>query len=825
MLFRERELMCNIDTPFIIHYKFRMNLLKKSIWLWIILVISACQAFPLPIPTPVFTITPGPSPTPTATVPPTPLPTPEPVVRIEAGDRALFLGDYELAREHYLAAFTDATERALQAAALWGLGRTELADGNYQLAIDTLTMLTTEHPESTYSARAYFLMGQAYYGLNQFQQSADAYNTYMTRIPGVLDGYVQEYRGDALTEAQDYANARNAYEAAHGASRLDDGLDLQIKIAQTRASFGDYAGALALYDQIAAASTDDFVKAQMYYLAGNAHTALGQTSEAQARYLYTVENYPLSYYAYLGLVELVDADVPVDDLDRGIVDYSAQQYDVALAAFDRYIAANPVNDGTAHYYRAQTLRDLQRTQEAIDELDLFIANYTAHPYWTEAWGEKSVLQWVELNDYQAGVQTLLDFVAAVPESPFSGNYLMDAARIIERDGRLEEAAQTWERVANEYPANEQAATALFLAGISRYRLADYAGALTAFQRDLLLSTAPEERARAYLWIGKTQTQLGDSASAQASWQQGQAVDPTGYYSVRARDLLVGRAPFEIPPSMNLNPDLAKERKDAEAWVRVTFNLPPETDLTGPGTLAQDERFIRGTELWELGMYGEARLEFESLREFVTTNAENSFRLANHLTEIGLYRSAILAAREVLTLAGLDSQPASLTAPAYFNHIRYGLYYPELIIPASQQYGHDPLFMFSVIRHESRFEGFVSSTAGAHGLMQVIPPTGAEIATELNWPPNYAAEDLYRPNVSVRFGAYYLGKNRDQLGHNLYAALAGYNSGPGNAAVWKELAGDDLDLLLEIIRFQETRDYIRFIYENYNTYRTLYSPIQ
>ena len=152
--------MCNIDTPFIIHYKFRMNLLKKLVWLWIILLISACQAFPLPIPTPVFTVTPGPSPTPTATAPPTPLPTPEPVVRIEAGDRALFLGDYELAREHYLAAFTDATEEALQAAALWGLGRTELADGNYQLVIDTLSMLTTEHPESTYSARAYFLMGQ-----------------------------------------------------------------------------------------------------------------------------------------------------------------------------------------------------------------------------------------------------------------------------------------------------------------------------------------------------------------------------------------------------------------------------------------------------------------------------------------------------------------------------------------------------------------------------------------------------------------------------------------------------------------------------------------
>jgi soluble lytic murein transglycosylase len=225
------------------------------------------------------------------------------------------------------------------------------------------------------------------------------------------------------------------------------------------------------------------------------------------------------------------------------------------------------------------------------------------------------------------------------------------------------------------------------------------------------------------------------------------------------------------------------------------------------------------------MYGEARLEFESLREFVKTNAADSFRLANHLTEIGLYRTSIFAAREVLTLAGLDSQSASLTAPAYFNHIRYGLYYPELIIPASQQFGHDPLYMFSVIRQESLFEGFVSSTAGAHGLMQIVPDTAAQIATELNWPPNYDAEDLYRPNVSVRFGAYYLGRNRDQLGHNSYAALAAYNAGPGNAAVWKELAGDDLDLLLEIVRFQETRDYIRFIYEIYNTYRTLYSSVQ
>jgi len=223
------------------------------------------------------------------------------------------------------------------------------------------------------------------------------------------------------------------------------------------------------------------------------------------------------------------------------------------------------------------------------------------------------------------------------------------------------------------------------------------------------------------------------------------------------------------------------------------------------------------------MYDEARVEFESLRESISTDPVASFRLANHLLEIGLYRSAIFAARQVLTLAGLDSQSASLTAPAYFNHLRYGLYYHDLIIEEAQRYGLDPLFMFSVIRQESLFEGFVKSTAGAHGLMQIIPATGEQIAGELGWPPAYDAGDLYRPIVSVRFGAYYLGKNRDLLDGNLYAGLAAYNAGPGNAIAWRNLAGNDPDLLLEVIRFQETRDYIRLIYEIFSTYRNLYSP--
>jgi soluble lytic murein transglycosylase len=744
------------------------------------------------------------------------------VVRIDTGDQALFFGDFDLAREQYLAAFNDSTDEAIKAAALWGTGRTELADGRYQEAVNALNHLITSYPDSTYAARAYFLLGRAYDELEQHQQAADAYNTYSTRVPGVLDGYVQDYRGDALYEAGDYTEAQNAYNAALAAGRLDDGLDLQIKIAEARAAFGDYAGALSLYDEIFSKSTNDYIRAQMDYYAGNAHLELGQAEEAHTRYLHAVENYPLSYYSYLSLVALVDAGRPVDDLDRALVDYHANQYDVALVAFDRYLAANPVNDGTAHYYRALTLRDLQRTQEAIEEFDFFIESSPEHPRVVEAWEEKAFLEWAVLGNYEAAIQTLLDFVATYPASPSSPDFLMDAARVTERDGRLEEAAATWQRVADEYSGSEHVPTALFLGGITRYRLGDATGALDVFQRGLLLSGLPEDKARAHFWIGKLQQQSGDNAGAEASWQQGQAADPAGYYGMRARDLLLGRAPFEPAEAVNLDPDLEQERRDAEAWVRVTFGLPPETDLSGPGSLAQDPGFVRGTELWELGMYGEAKVEFEALRESISGDGVASFRLANHLLDIGLYYSAIFAARQVLTLAGLDSQSASLTAPAYFNHLRYGLYYHDLIIGEAERYGLDPLLMFSVVRQESLFEGFISSTASAHGLMQIVPATGEEIAGKLGWPPAYDSTDLFRPFVSVRFGSYYLSDKRDLLGGDLYGGLAAYNAGQGNALAWRELAGNDPDLFLEVIRFQETRNYIRGIYEIFSTYRSLYS---
>ena len=781
-------------------------------------------ATPIPPATPVPSL--SPSPIPSDTPPPslTPSPTLTPEVRLKTGDRAFIDGDYLLAQSEFQAALSTAMDPEMRAVALWGLGRVEYAAGNNGKALVDLGDLATNYPASPNAARAYFIMGEIYLALERYSEAAQAFTVYLAMRPGVLDSFTQVKRGDAFFFAGNYAEAISSYKSAQAAPHIGDDTDLEIKIAQTYVSSGDTTSALNIYDSITKASSNDYIKAQVDLLTGRLYLSLGQADLAYQRFLDAVNNYPLSYDSYSALVTLVNANVPVDDFNRGLTDYFAGQYGYALDAFQRFIAANPKNDGTAPYYHAVTLLKLGNYQAGVGELTNFITDFPGNKNWQSAWGEKADAQWSDLGDYTTAAQTYLDFAKADPDIMFAPQALLNAGRNFERADRLDDAARVWESLADSYPGSDLVPQALFWAGIARYRAIKYDQALVTFQRDLQLSATADDQARASFWIGKTQQSLGDNAPAQSSWQQAASLDPTDYYSLRSQDMLLKRSAFKPPPSTNFSTDMSTERAQADAWLRVTFSLPTDTDLTTPGILLSDPHLIRGTEFWTLGLEGEARLEFEDLRTTVEQNPADSYRLANYLLDLGLYRPAINAIRQVLTLAGMSTQSQTLAAPAYFNHFRYGLYYQDLIIPAAQQAGFDPLFLFSVIRQESLFEGFVRSNAGARGLMQITPDTGQFISDNLGWPPNYTSEDLYRPTVSVTLGATYLAQQRLRFNSDLFTALAAYNAGPEAASIWRNLSGPDSDLFVETVRAEETRNYILSIYEIYSMYRYLYGAI-
>jgi len=776
-----------------------------------------------PTPQPTYTLTPPPTATSTPTPIPSPTPTPPPEVRVAEGDHALFNGDYEAAQVAYNTALNASSDPAIRAAALLGLGRYHYLTGVYPNALTEFRQIIDEYPSSSQVADAYYFLAETFMQLDRYSEAADADSSYLTIRPGLLDAFINEKLGDASSAAGDSTAALTAYTTAIQSPRLPTNFSLELKLAQVYVSLGDYTTAMVMYDDIFARTSSDSIKAQVDYTRGQMYIALGQSEQATNTYVDAVINYPKTYYAYLALVELVNAGYPIDDLQRGIVDYNSGQYGVALEAFNRFLTFSDASSSSALYYKGLILRQQEDYLSAIAMWDFVIQGDPSSLEWDSAWEQKAYTQWAYQGDFASGEQTLLDFVSAAPTHPRAAEFLFDAGRIAERDDRLEDAALIWQRLPAEYPNSNYVYRALFLAAICHYRLADYSSALSVFGQAQAVATAPEDRSGAYFWIGKSQAGLGDATSAQSTWQQAASIDPTGYYSERARDMLNHRAPFTPPQTIDLGIDRQSEIRQAQLWMQTTFNYPSTTDFSVPGPLAGDPRFTRGQEFWRLGLSDLAEAEFNSLREEAVSDPLMSYRLSVFLSDLGMYRQSILSARQVLDLAGLDDA-GTLTAPVLFNHIRFGTFFPDLVVPIAQDVNLNPLFVWSTLRQESLFDPSIQSSAGALGLMQIMPVTGEEIVSRLGWPPDYVETDLLRPDVNLTLGLDYLADQRDHLSGDLYAALAAYNGGPGNAASWQSLSNADPDLFVEIIRFDETRQYLMGIYEVFTIYSRLYARV-
>ena len=814
-----------IDTSTLIQYKTFMRIkLTLLLLLLFTLLISSCSGN-LPCSffqtaTPTLTVTLAPSPTATNTPRPTATPTPLPAGRVLSGNKAFLDGDYDSAMEAYQLAFNLTSDAEIKAAALTMMGRIYFERNETQKALDTLRQVVERYDAPDPLSMAYVYLGDIYTQLLRPREAAEAFQAYLDLKPGLLDSHFQEKLGDALTADGQFQAANSAYSYAISASEVNPALWLEFKVAANLVKLGDTTAAIEHYANIQSITTDDYDRAQAEFLIGQIYYNLGDYASAYERFQSCVDNYPKAFDSYSALVTLMNDVQEVNNLNRGIVDYYAGQYVVAIQALNENEAEFPIHDGTSHYYKALSYTALNDYPNAIEEWDALIEDHPGDRFWNVAWDEKADTQWRYLGNYTGAAQTLLDFVTTAPQDAQSPVYLFSAARIYERGNQLDQAAYTWERLATEYPSTEISYSGIYLSGVTRYRQGNYNEALNAFQRALLLASEPADIASAYLWIGKLQEKQGDAEAAATSWQLAIQADPTGYYSERARDHLLGRKLFATCPVYDLAVDLNTERQAASHWMRNRFNLASDVDLDTISVFESDPRMIRGQEYWRLGFYEEARGEFEALRLDNELDPVNTYRLIKFFMDTGLYRSAIFAARQVLTLTGLD-QTATFNAPIYFNHVRFGAYYREIVMQSAHAENIDPLLLLSIIRQESLFEGFIESSAGAKGLMQLMPDTAKQTATNMGWPKVYIDQDITRPLVNIRIGSRYLRQQLNYLNGDIYAALAAYNAGPEAAAIWQDMADSDPDLFLEVVRFLETRQYIRSIVELNLIYRMFY----
>jgi soluble lytic murein transglycosylase-like protein len=142
----------------------------------------------------------------------------------------------------------------------------------------------------------------------------------------------------------------------------------------------------------------------------------------------------------------------------------------------------------------------------------------------------------------------------------------------------------------------------------------------------------------------------------------------------------------------------------------------------------------------------------------------------------------------------------------------------------QRYDVDPLLAMGLMRQESVYRTWALSPTGAIGLMQVMPRTGARVAS-LMGDPHYSPEQLEDPSTNVRYGVWYLSRLLDRFGGDFPLAVASYNGGPHNVSSWLRPWGANirLDDYVEQIPYPETRDYVKKVTGYYATYVALYGP--
>jgi soluble lytic murein transglycosylase len=153
-----------------------------------------------------------------------------------------------------------------------------------------------------------------------------------------------------------------------------------------------------------------------------------------------------------------------------------------------------------------------------------------------------------------------------------------------------------------------------------------------------------------------------------------------------------------------------------------------------------------------------------------------------------------------------------TEPAWWARIWYPLRYSTIVRAHAHNYDLNPALLAAVIDEESKFRADAKSSAGAVGLMQLLPDTAKGIAIHTGGS-KFVTSDLYDPEINVRYGAWYLHHLIQKYGDERLA-LAAYNAGQQNVDSWRAEGKD--------IQFPETRAYVDKVERLKGIYRRTYA---
>jgi len=328
------------------------------------------------------------------------------------------------------------------------------------------------------------------------------------------------------------------------------------------------------------------------------------------------------------------------------------------------------------------------------------------------------------------------------------------------------------------------AEAEWLAGWIALRFLDRPGdALAHFIRLRQGVSYPISVARAEYWAGRAADEIGDSSAAQTHFEAA-ADNPTTFYGQLAMERLGGQ------------------------YTRLALPEPPQIDDARRAELRSDD-LVHAAEL--LSDLATERLQFSWFRHLGETYTEPQDLqiVADLAREIRQWHMAVRVGKNAMF------RHIYLTDTTY-PLVEYDDFEADLPLP-------EMALVLGLSRQESEFNPAARSSAGARGLMQLMPSTARATARHLGI--SYNSSWLtQQPSYNTQLGRYHLGELLERFDGSYIMSIAAYNAGSHRVDRWIREYGDprtdEIDPLdwIELIPFRETRNYVQRVLENMTVYR-------
>lgn len=382
----------------------------------------------------------------------------------------------------------------------------------------------------------------------------------------------------------------------------------------------------------------------------------------------------------------------------------------------------------------------------------------------------------------------LDYYAATwPEHSRISNLPWYRGSLLAENGLWERSIPYFAETVRRYPSNTTVDDAQFYGCLALMKIGRTAEAIEAFGNFNSRWTRSVYRPSSRYWYGVLKIESGD--------ESGRGV----------LDRLITGKPESLPAAF------AREYLGLPPWRPSYIEEPLGAWMARNGRAEAEpsQNAIDGVLLLESGCRKWA-LDLFSLAE---AEAGGAYRLAPFYLGNEVWERGPSAAWQIWSLEGQD-RPLDLW------RLRYPAAWDEFVVSTTDQFSMDPKLLWAIMKQESAFQPSCFSTAGARGLIQMIPSTSEYVALENGWEHLYSPDILYDPATSILYGTACISSYGEDCNWDIPGTLAGYNGGPHNALRWGWGTASKEEFFSRIT-YNETKKYVEIVSHNYDIYKVIW----